>query len=548
MHWLGELWCGASVAHQVFALSLVAATGLFLGRFQIKGIGLGVSGVLFAGLTLAYLGLGADGHVVEFVRDFGLILFVFSIGLQLGPGFFTSLRHEGFRVNAFATLNVVLGVALCIGLLFFLKIPVPAALGVLSGATTNTPSLAAAQQVFGAMPGGDDAVRLQGLCYALAYPFGIAGVIAAMLLARKFRPRGGERAANDVPHTPPVDALSLEVLNPALEGQILAETFSSCKGLTISRICRDGEVSIPKPDTKLARGDILLAVGDSAGLRQARLLAGGIASKDLRMLNGPVLSRRAIVTHREVLGKSLAGLQLRERFGVIVTRLVRHGVEIVPDASMRLQFGDVVMLVGTADSIADAAQRLGDSKKELDHSRVGPLFLGIFLGVIVGMIPIALPGLPAPLRLGLAGGPLIVALVLGRIGTIGKLVFYVPNNATMALREIGIVLFLACVGLKSGSQFFEYLLGGQGLEFVALGAFLTFVPVIVTTIVARVYGRMSVPETCGMLAGAMTDPPALAYAQQVHEGNSTSLAYASVYPLTMLLRILSVQTLALVLM
>jgi putative transport protein len=548
MYWLTDLWNGAGSAHQLFALALVAACGLALGRLQLKGVGLGVAGVLFAGLTLSYLGLQADGHVIEFVRDFGLILFIFSIGLQLGPGFFTSLRHDGFKLNALATLNVALGVGVCLCVWATAGIPLPAALGLLSGATTNTPSLAAAQQVFGATAGGDEATKLQGLSYALAYPFGIAGVIIAMLLAKRFLPRGGERHESNAPKAPPVCVLNLEVRNPALAGQPLASTFAACKGVTISRIGHASAVSVPTADTVLQSGDILLAVGEAAGLEQARLLAGGVSETDLRSVNGPVLTRRAIVTHREVLGKSLAHLQLRERHGVVVTRLVRHGLEIVPDASTRLQFGDVLLLVGTADSLTDAVHRLGDSQKELEHTRVGPLFFGICLGVVVGMIPIMLPGLPAPLRLGLAGGPLIVALLLGRLGTFGKMVWYVPNNAALALREIGIVLFLACVGLKSGDQFFQYLIDGRGLGLMALGTVMTFIPIIITALIARIFARMAVPETCGMLAGAMTDPPALAYAQQVHEGNSTALAYATVYPLTMLLRILSVQCMALLLM
>jgi putative transport protein len=353
------------VAHQLFALALVAAFGLALGNLRICGVGLGVAGVLFSGLALAYLGLGADGHIIEFVRDFGLILFIFSIGLQLGPGFFTSLRHEGLRLNALAALNVALGVAVCLGLLHMAGLDAPVALGLLSGATTNTPSLAAAQQVFGAAEGGDAAMQLQGLSYALAYPFGIGGIIVTMLLARRFRPRKGERKAPDVQKGPPVDAQNLEVLNPGLAGLTLAEAFDACKGLTISRLGRGDTVTIPRPDTILQPGDILLAVGDYAGLKQARMIAGGVSTKELRAKEGPVTNRRVIVTHAEVLGRTLAALQLRQRHGVVVTRLVRHGLEIVPDAGTRLQFGDVVMLVGTGESVADAAQRLGDSKKEL---------------------------------------------------------------------------------------------------------------------------------------------------------------------------------------
>jgi putative transport protein len=547
MHWLNDLWTSTGAAHQMFALTLVAATGLALGMARLKGVGLGVAGVLFSGLTLSYFGLQANGHVIEFVRDFGLILFLFSIGLQLGPGFFTSLRHDGFKLNMLAATNVFVGVGICLAIWAFSGISTPAALGILSGATTNTPSLAAAQQVFAGTETGDAAIELQGLSYALAYPFGIAGVIITMLLARRFRPRGGEKSSATAAKGPSVEVLNLEVKNPALEGQLLAEAFAGCKGVTISRIHHEGAVSVPGPDTQLHTGDILLAVGETAGLTQARLLAGGVSGKDIRGINGPILCRRAIVTHREVLGKSLAHLALRERHGVVITRLLRHGMEIVPDAATKLQFGDVLMLVGSGDAIADAVKKLGDSQKELDHAKIGPFFFGICLGILLGSIPIMLPGLPAPLKLGLAGGPLVVALLLGRLGSFGKIVWYVPNNAALALREIGIVLFLACVGLKSGDQFFQYILDGRGLIFMGLGVAMTFVPVFITAFLARVFARLSVAETCGMLAGSMTDPPALAYAQQVHEGNTTSLAYASVYPLTMLLRVMSVQCMALLL-
>jgi putative transport protein len=541
MHWLADLWNGAGTAHLLFAFSLAAAAGLALGRLRLKGIGLGVAGVLFAGLILSWAGLDADGPVLDFVREFGLILFIFSIGLQLGPGFFTSLRSEGMKLNLLAVLNVATGLAVCGTFLFFSLAPAPVALGLLSGATTNTPSLAAAQQVFAA---SGDAVKLQGMSYALAYPFGIAGIIITMLLLRHFSPRGGIPAETKQPR-PKVGVLNLCIVNPALEGHPLSTAFRQCRGVTFSRIGRDGTVRVPSPDEILKNGDVLLAVGELSALEQARLLAGGVSTTDLRMIGGPILNKRAIVTHTEVLGKTLAALSIRQKHCVAATRLVRHGVEIVPDAATRLQFGDVVTLVGTEKEIAEVAGMFGDSMKELEHTRVGPLFFGISLGVILGMLPIALPGLPAPVKFGLAGGPLIVALFLGRLGTLGRIVWYVPNNAALALREIGITLFLAAVGLKSGSEFFTYLLSLQGLQWMAMGAAITILPLLATAIVGRVFLRVPVPEMCGVLAGAMTDPPALAYAQQVHEGNATSLAYATVYPLTMLLRVMTVQCLAL---
>ncbi len=540
------LAAGQLTAQYLIAFTVVAAAGLALARLKIRGVGVGVAGVLFAGLACGRLGLEVDPHVLEFVREFGLILFVFSIGLQLGPGFFASLRRTGLKLNLLAAANVLLGVAAAVAVWKLAALPLPVAAGLLSGATTNTPSLAAAAQAL-AETGADAAALAQhGSAYALAYPFGVFGVIAAMLLARRFLPKAGGTAASSVPE-PTVLARNLVVRNPALAGRPLGEAFPSGRGLTVSRLRHADTTVVPAPGRQLALGDILLVVGETEALQQAMLLAGGESPVDLRAHDGPIVSRRLIVTHREAIGRSFAALQLQARCNVAATRLARHGLEFVPEPELRVQFGDVLTLVGTSDAIAEAARLLGDSPKELEHTRVGPLFFGILLGVLVGLIPIALPGLPAPVRLGLAGGPLVVAILLGRLGSLGPLVWYVPANASLALREIGIVLFLACVGLKSGDAFFTHLLDGSGLAWMGLAAAITFVPVALTAWFARRQVGLPVDATCGLLAGAMTDPPALAFAQQTNSGNGTAVAYATVYPLTMLLRVLSAQVLVFVL-
>lgn len=542
-----QFWENPTTGHQLIAFTLVAAVGLALSCIQIRKVGVGVAGVLFAGLIFARLGVKVEHHVLEFIREFGLILFVFSIGLQLGPGFFSSLRKTGLKLNMLAAMNVLLGVGVCVVIFRFANIPISVAAGLLSGATTNTPSLAAAQQALVEIGAGDEAIQTQGAAYALAYPFGVCGVIIAMLVARHIVNRRSDKttaADAGIPQNESnVRRANLEVRNPGLAGRSIAECFGAIRGVNISRLRRGDTICVPMPEHTLAEGDQLLVVGVPEAIDQARMLVGGEAPEDLRRIDGPVVNKRVVVTHREAVGKTFSALQLPLRFGVAATRISRQSMEFAPEPGLRVQLGDIVTLVGMEDAIAAASKMLGNSPKELEHTRVGPLFFGILLGVLLGMIPVALPGLPAPVRLGLAGGPLLVAIILGRVGSIGPLVWYVPPNAGLALREIGIVLFLACVGLKSGDLFFEYLLNGQGLGWMALGTSITLLPVLITAWIARRHGRLPVPETCGLLAGSMTDPPALAFAQQSHEGSGTSVAYATVYPLVMILRVLSAQML-----
>ena len=540
-----NFWTGATTASQLAAFALVAAVGLALGRLRIGGVGVGIAGVLLSGLVFARLGVRVDGHVLQFVREFGLILFVFSIGLRLGPGFFASLRRTGLRLNALAMGNVLLGVVVCVGVLHVAGVPLPVAAGLLSGATTNTPSLAAAQQALAEVGAGDGAVQRLSVAYALAYPFGVCGVILAMLAARRFvaRPLPERCPPPPVLEEPRMGRMSLEVRNPGLAGSTLGSAFARVRGLNVSRLRRGDVLRVPVAGDVLEIGDQLLVVGVPEALEQAKLLAGGEIEQDLRRLEGPLINRPVIVTRREVVGKTFEALQLQSRFGVVATRLSRHGMEFAPEPGLRVQFGDILTIVGTADAVGETARVLGNSPKELEHARIGPFFFGILAGVLLGMIPVALPGLPAPVRLGLAGGPLVVAILLGRLGSLGPVVWYVPPNASLALREIGIVLFLACVGLKSGGMFFEYLFSLQGLGWMALGAAITFFPVMFTAWAARHFARLPEAETCGLLAGAMTDPPALAFAQQTYEGHGTSVAYATVYPLVMLLRVLSAQML-----
>lgn len=547
MEWVSELFRNDSMARTVVLLGLAGAAGTALGKIRVWGVSLGIAGVLFAGLLLGYLEFTVDPQVLEFVREFGLILFVYTLGLQIGPGFFGSLRARGLVLNAFAATIVLLGVLLTVGWIAWGFVELPAGVGLLSGATTNTPSLAAAQQALRQIAAGEAASAIQGLAYAVAYPFGIIGIILTMLLVRKvFRiDVQAEVAAAETaqrPAAPKPATRNLEVRNANLVGRPLGRIPGlGGSGVVISRFSRGGEVDVARPETLLRMGDILHAVGPEEGLDELRVVVGAEAGIDLKALPGPVTNRRLIVTRREAYGRELADLGVLAEHNVVVTRVTRGGIEFSPTAGLRLQFGDVLMVVGASASIDAVAAAVGNSHQALNSPQPIPFFLGIALGVIVGSIPLMLPGLPAAVKLGLAGGPLVVAILLSRVANTGPLVWHLPTNANHMLREVGITLFLAAVGLKSGEKFVEVLLGGNGWHWMLYGAAITAVPLVVVGLVARAWKKLNYPELCGLLAGSMTDPPALAFAQQTTGSDAPAVAYATVYPLVMLLRVFSAQ-------
>jgi putative transport protein len=547
MEWIIQLFTVESVARTVILLGLAGAAGTALGKIRIFGVSLGVAGVLFVGLLLGYLKLTIDHHVLEFVREFGLIIFVYTLGLQIGPGFFGSLRSRGLMLNAFAAAIVLLGAALAVGWIASGRVELPAGVGLLSGATTNTPSLAAAQQALKQIGAPDEASAVQGLAYALAYPFGILGIILTMLLVRlvfRVDVRAEVAAAEKAqqPAGPKPATRNFEVRNPNLVGRALGKVPGLANsGVVVSRVSRGGVVDVAKPDTLLRQGDILHAVGPEEGLDELRVVVGADAHVDLKAMPGSVTNRRLIVTHSSVFGRELAEVDVFSEHEVVVTRVTRGGIEFTPLPGLRLQFGDVLMVVGEAPQIDAVAAAVGNSNKALNSPQPIPFFLGIALGVIVGSIPFALPGLPAAVKLGLAGGPLVVAILLSRVANTGPLVWYLPTNANLMLREVGITLFLAAVGLKSGDKFVEVLLGGNGLAWLGFGAVITAVPLLVVGFLARAWKKLNYAELCGLLAGSMTDPPALAFAQQTTGSDAPAVAYATVYPLVMLLRVFSAQ-------
>ena len=547
----------SDIAITISLLALVAVIGLWIGHWKIRGVGLGIGGVLFGGIIVAHFtnqyGLQLDAHTLHFVQEFGLILFVYTIGIQVGPGFFSSLRKSGLKLNAFAILVVLLGSVAVVLVHKIADVPLDIALGIYSGAVTNTPALGAGQQILAEL-GVPQTTVTMGMSYAMAYPFGICGILLAMWLIRLFfKVKVDDEAARfnaeSGQEKESLHNISLKVTNQNLDGLTLIQIpgFSD-EEVVCSRLKRDHMEIVPKASTEIRINDILQLVGDEAALSKMRLIIGHEVDAPTSSYSGEIRAERVVVTNEKVLGKKIRTLGIHQKYGVVISRLNRAGIELVPTANTTLQFGDVLHMVGHTDVLNKAISVIGNAQQKLLQVQMLPVFIGIGLGVLVGSIPFYIPGFPVALKLGLAGGPLVVALILARIGTIGKLYWFMPPSANLALREIGIVLFLAVVGLKSGASFFDTLLNGSGLEWMGYGIFITFIPLMITGILARLYGKLNYLTICGLLAGSMTDPPALAFANEIKEDNgAAALSYATVYPLVMFLRIMSPQLLAVLL-
>jgi len=550
MHWAEELFIGPSITHTLLLLSAVIAAGIALGRVRLLGISFGVASVLFTGLVAGHLHPIVNEEMLSFARELGLILFVYTIGIQVGPGFFASFRRHGLRLNGAAIAIVLMNVGLAATVHITGCLPLAATVGILSGAVTNTPSMAAAQQAIRSRidlpPGAEQTV---GLGYAIAYPMGVLGTILTMVLIRRwFRinpaAEAEQYAATQARAATSPANLNIEVKNPRLTGQPV-QTLSSLvqADVAISRLLRDGHIRVPRPSTRLQLGDVLHAVGAPADLEKLRIAASDPAPVDLRAMPSNLTTRYVLVTQRDALGHPLADLDLGSRYEVVITRIARAGIEFVPNPSVQLQFGDRVTIVGEESAIKKVAVELGDSPKDLNQPNILPIFIGILLGVVAGSIPIALPGVPAPVKLGLAGGPLVVAMLLARIGRIGPVIWFMPQSANLLLREIGIALFLACVGLRAGDRFLAILTQPQGWLWMLWGAMITIVPMLIVAVVARLRWRMNYGSLCGLLAGSMTDPPALAFAGSTVPSEAPIITYASVYPLVTCLRVLLSQIL-----
>lgn len=539
---------GDSVPSAVFILALVSALGLGLARVRVRGIGLGSAGVLFAGIALGRVGIHVDHELAHFVKELGLILFVFTIGLQIGPGFLASIRRHGLELNALAATVVVLGAVLTPTIAWLVGIPPAVAVGLFSGATTNTPSLGAAQEVLAAA-GVDPGAA--GMGYALGYPLGVLGTIATLILLQRLfamdvpRELAAFEALHGAGHDP-LERRSLVVRNPGLDGLAVRDVPILARlAVVLSRVRRVGrdDVEAVRADTRLHVGDVVLAVATTSALDELETMLGPRVADDLMRAPGVLTMRRIVVTHDAALGEAIRALE--SRADVTVTRVTRSGLELPARPDLRVQFGDVLQVVGTESAIAELARTVGNATRELDVTRLGAVFLGIGLGVALGMVPIHLPGLPVPLRLGLAAGPLLAAIVLSAIGRLGRVVFYMPANANAALRELGITFFMAMVGLGAGAHFAAHPLTLETAGWVVAGAAVTVVPLLVVAVVARLARRLDYVRLCGLVAGSMTDPPALAFGNAVLRSDAASTTYAAVYPLTMVLRVIAAQVLAL---
>ena len=554
MNWFTNLFTQISIAQSVIIYGLVIALGIWLGRLKIAGISLGVTWVLFAGLIFSYCGIGIDKGTEDFLKDFGLILFVYSIGLQVGPGFFASLKKNALANNVLAAGIVSTGVALTILLWYLSKNHISIMTGVMSGAVTNTPGLAAAQAAVRDLNVTGTDRSLITLAYAVTYPLGVFGIIGSLLLLKKIlkvnigREQELHRRLAMVRSNRPI-SVHLRLENKQLVGQPLRRLFELLKEpIVISRMYQNDEIITPTPSTVLSENDVLLVVSTRQQLEQMKLLVGPVSTVDLRKSPQSQLQVATIVvTRSEVTHKRIGDIPELQQHDFTLTRLQRAGIEMVPHGDMFLQLGDTVKVVGTEEGILLVTKAMGNSLKKLEVPDLAPIFFGIVLGVILGSIPFHFPNMPVAVKVGMAGGPLIVALILSRFGNVLYLNNYTTHSANLMLREIGISLFLASVGLSSGKNISTAFEDGRGWVWIGMGVIITVVPLLLAGLIARKYFRKTYFEICGLLAGASTDPPALAFATKLAGSDIPSVTYATVYPLTMILRIVAAQLLILLL-
>ncbi len=546
MEWLVNLFTGDGIATAVIVLALTIAIGLFLNRIKFGSVSLGVTWVLFVGIVLSHFGLTINPEICHFIKEFGLILFVYSIGIQVGPSFISSLRDGGIKLNMLAMLIIFLGCLICYGIHIITGEELTTMVGVLSGAVTNTPGLGAAQSVAG------DKASTMATAYAVAYPLGVVGIILSMLLIRwifriKIEREASKATRSDAPRTVRID---VRVTNHAIFGKTIEEISRITRShFVVARIFdHENQQRIASGQTELQENDILRIVVSSQEVELIQSIIGDVVKvndEEWGSASSHLEKRRIVVTKPELNGKHIGDLHIRENYHVTITRVVRAGIELVATYELRLQMGDVVVVVGRANDLDQVSTILGNSVKRLDRPNLFPIFIGMFLGVLFGSIPIAIPGIPMPVKLGLAGGPLVVAILLAKYGPKFKLVTFTTNSANMMIREIGISLFLAAVGLGAGEGFIEAIANG-GYWWILFGFAITVLPLLIVGIIARKGMKMDYFSVMGLMSGAMTDPPALAYANTVATNDRAAVAYATVYPLTMFLRIFTAQILALI--
>lgn len=551
MNWLQDLLTNPnSIAHIVALYAFVIAAGGLLGKIKFFGISLGVTFVLFVGILAGHFGFTGNPAILSFVQDFGLILFVFCIGLQVGPSFFSSFKRGGITLNLLAVGIVFLNIAVALILYFALqgRVDIPMMVGILCGAVTNTPGLGAANEAL-------QQLHYQGpeiaMGYACAYPLGVMGIILSMIIIRYICRVDVKQDSDEIqkeeeanPHMKPY-TISLKVQNEALSGKTLSQVQNFlARDFVCTRIIQDGHMITPNANTVLRLGDRMFLVCAEDDSEAIMAFIGPKIEQDWDATNQqdkPMVSRRILVTQPNINGKTLGELHFSSMYGVNVTRVNRSGMDLFAARQLRLQVGDRVMVVGPQDAIERVANLLGNQLRRLDHPNIVTIFVGILCGILFGSLPIAIPGMPTPVKLGLAGGPLIISILIGRFGHKVKLVTYTTMSANLMLREVGLVLFLASVGIKAGENFVQMVVEGDGVLYVGLGFLITFIPLIITGIIARWHHRVNYFTLMGLIAGSNTDPPALAYANQIAGNDAPAVGYSTVYPLTMFLRILTAQ-------
>ena len=555
MNWINDLLWGEGIGHSILLLSFVIAAGIQLGKIKVFGVSLGITLVLFVGIILGHFGFTINHNVIHFFKEFGLILFVYSVGMQVGPGFFSSFKKGGITLNMLACGIVFLGVVTAIILHYATGIPMPTMVGILSGAVTNTPGLGAAQQAFSDMYGSTDNTIALG--YAVAYPLGVIGIILSIIFIRyvfrvNFDKENEQLNKEDASHMNEAKPVSLIVKNPAVFGKSVGELSNLLehRDFVISRIWHDSDkqIEIVSANTVLMENDKVFVITTEQDAQTIKTFIGeeiDMERKQWIRMESQFINRRILITKPELNGKRLGQLKLRKLYGINITRINRAGVDLVATPHLTLQVGDRVNVVGTETAVTNVEKVLGNSMKRLNEPNLITIFIGIALGIILGSIPITFPGIPQPVKLGLAGGPLIVAILISRFGYKYKLVTYTTQSANLMLREIGITLFLACVGISAGDGFVDTIVNNGGFAWIGYGFIITTVPLLIIGCIGRYFFKVNYFTLMGLIAGSTTDPPALAYSNATAGNDAPSVGYATVYPLTMFLRVLTAQLLIL---
>ena len=555
MNWINDLLWGEGIGHSILLLSFVIAAGIQLGKIKVFGVSLGITLVLFVGIILGHFGFTINHNVIHFFKEFGLILFVYSVGMQVGPGFFSSFKQGGITLNMLACGIVFLGVLTAVILHYATGIPMPTMVGILSGAVTNTPGLGAAQQAFSDMHGVSDNTIALG--YAVAYPLGVIGIILSIILIKyifrvSFDKENEQLNSEDSSHTNEAKPISLIVKNPAIFNKTVAELSNLLehRDFVISRVWRDSnkQIEIASANTVLQENDKVFVITTETDAETIKTFIGeeiDMERKQWIRMESQFINRRILITKPELNGKRLGQLKLRKLYGINITRINRAGVDLVDKPGLTLQVGDRVNVVGTETAVSNVEKVLGNSMKRLNEPNLITIFVGIALGIVLGSIPISFPGIPQPVKLGLAGGPLVVAILISRFGYHYKLITYTTQSANLMLREIGITLFLACVGISAGDGFVDTIVNNGGFAWIGYGFIITFVPLMIIGCIGRYFCKVNYFTLMGLIAGSTTDPPALAYSNATAGNDAPSVGYATVYPLTMFLRVLTAQLLIL---